>query len=92
MKRIIVACGNGIATSQAVASKVLRVLKDRGVEAEVEAVDIKSLDHYLPGADAYISIVKSDDTYDIPTFNGVPFLTGVGMEQETDKIVSMLSH
>lgn len=90
MKRIIVACGNGIATSQAVASKVTRELKSHGVEAEVEAVDIKSLDHYLPGADAYISIVKSDETYDIPTFSGIPFLTGVGMAQETEKIVHML--
>ena len=44
MKRIIVACANGVATSQAVASKVNRLLKERKVDAVVDAVNIKSLD------------------------------------------------
>ena len=35
MKRIIVACANGVATSQAVASKVNRLLKERKVDAVV---------------------------------------------------------
>lgn len=90
MKRVIVACGSGVATSQAVASKVERILKQRGVEADVEAVDIKSLDHYINDADAYISIVKSDDDYDIPTFNGIAFLTGMGADAETDRLVELL--
>ena len=41
MKRIIVACGSGVATSQTVASKVQRLLNERKVDASVEAVDIK---------------------------------------------------
>ena len=41
MKRIIVACANGVATSQAVASKVNRLLKERKVDAVVDAVNIK---------------------------------------------------
>ena len=88
MKRVIVACGSGVATSQAVASKVQRILKQRGVEADVEAVDIKSLDHYIN--DAYISIVKSDDDYGIPTFNGIAFLTGMGADAEADRLVELL--
>ena len=90
MKRVIVACGSGVATSPAVASKVQRILKQRGVEADVEAVDIKSLDHYINGADAYISIVKSDDDYGIPTFNGIAFLTGMGADAEADRLVELL--
>ena len=77
MKRVIVACGSGVATSQAVASKVQRILKQRGVEADVEAVDIKSLDHYINGADAYISI-------------GIAFLTGMGADAEADRLVELL--
>ncbi len=67
-----------------------RILKQRGVEADVEAVDIKSLDHYINGADAYISIVKSDDDYGIPTFNGIAFLTGMGADAEADRLVELL--
>ena len=40
MKKIIVACGSGVATSQTVASKITKLLKERKVPAEVEAVDI----------------------------------------------------
>ena len=73
MARVICACGSGVATSQLVASKVTRMLKDRGVDADVEAVDIKSLRHYINGADAYVSIVKGE-SFDIPTFDGIKFL------------------
>ena len=47
MKKIIVACGSGVATSQTVASKITKLLKERKVPAEVEAVDIKSLKHHI---------------------------------------------
>lgn len=90
MKRVIVACGSGVATSQAVASKLERMLREADVEADVEAVDIKSLNHYIDGADAYVSIVNSDEEYDIPTFSGIPFLTGVGLDREFDRLVALL--
>lgn len=90
MARVIVACGSGVATSQTVASKVSRLLKERGVDAEVEAVDIKSLKHYINGADAYVSIVKSDEEYPIPVFNGVAFLTGMGQDAELDKLIACI--
>ena len=43
MKQIVVACGSGVATSQTVASKVNRLLKENNIPAEVLAVDIKSV-------------------------------------------------
>ena len=91
MKKVIVACGSGVATSQTVASKVQRILKERQVEAQVEAVDLKSLDTYVKSADAYISITKAEKEYDIPTFNGIAFLTGMGIEEETEKLIRTLS-
>ncbi len=89
MARVICACGSGVATSQLVASKVKRMLTERGVQADVEAVDIKSLKHYLADADAYVSIVKGED-YDIATFNGIAFLTGAGADAEADKLADYL--
>lgn len=88
--KVIVACGSGVATSQTVASKVGRLLKQRGVEADVEAVDIKSLKHYLKTADAYVSVVKTDDRFDIPVFNGVAFLTGMGQDEELEKLIAAI--
>lgn len=90
MKKLIVACGSGVATSQTVASKVERLLKEAGVPCDIEAVDMKSLDQYVKHADAYISIVKAKKDYGIPVFNGVSFLTGMGQKQELEKIITFL--
>ena len=57
-KKVIVACGSGVATSQTVASKVNRMLKEKKVDAVVEAVDLKSVDRHLKDACAYITIIK----------------------------------
>ena len=88
--RIIVACGSGVATSQTVASKVQRLLKAEGADAECEAVDIKSLKHYIKNADIYISIVKEDTDWGIPVFNGVCFLTGMGQDAELKKLLAAI--
>ena len=39
MKRIFVACGSGVATSQTVASKIQSMCEDEGLDVSVEAVD-----------------------------------------------------
>ncbi len=92
MKRVIVACGSGVATSQTVASKVKDLLEDRGVYAEVEAVDIKSLDTYIKNCDIYISITPNASTdFDIPVISGIPFLTGMGMDEALDEVLKALA-
>ncbi|MDY3005824.1 PTS sugar transporter subunit IIB [Anaerococcus sp. AGMB00486] len=91
MKRIIVACGSGVATSQTVASKLERELEKKGIRVKVDAVDMKSLDYHIKNADAYVSIVKPEKDYGIPVFNGIAFLTGIGMEQELEKIIDYIN-
>ncbi len=51
MKRIIVACGSGVATSQSVATKVAMMCEDDGIRVSVDAVDIKSLDTVIKQCD-----------------------------------------
>ena len=87
MKKIIVACGSGVATSQTVASKVNRLLKENKVDAQVEAVDLKSVDRYMDSSVAYIAINKIDKEYPIPVINGIAFLTGVGQDAELKKLI-----
>ncbi len=88
--KIVVACGAGVATSHAVASRLKKLLSARGVEAEIEAVAAESLPGALEGANAYVAVVKTDAEYDIPTFNGVAFLTGMGQEEELNKLIAAL--
>ena len=87
MKRIFVACGSGVATSQTVASKISSICEDNGLEVIVEAVDIKSLESIIDQYDIYVSIVSSGaNNWNVPTINGIPFLTGIGMDEEFEKL------
>lgn len=90
MAKIIVACGSGVATSQTVASKVERLLEEKGIKTTVEAVDIKSLSTFIKDADVYIAITKPKETFDIPVINGIAFLTGMGQDEELDKIIKAI--
>ena len=89
--KVIVACGSGVATSQTVASKVNRMLKEAKIPAEVEAVDLKSVDRHLTGAAAYITIVREAKERDIPMINGIAFLTGMGQDVEFAKLVDAIA-
>ncbi|OIJ11188.1 PTS galactitol transporter subunit IIB [Anaerobacillus alkalilacustris] len=90
MKKVIVACGSGVATSQTVASKVKKLLDSKGVKANVEAVDIKSIDTYIKDCAVYIAITKPRKEYPVPVCNGIAFLTGMGMDAELEKVIKAL--
>lgn len=92
MKQVIVACGSGVATSQAVASKVNRMLKQNNIDAEVTAVDLRSVDRYMDSAAAYIAITKTDKEYPIPVINGIAFLTGMGQDKEFQRLVDAVKN
>ena len=88
--RVVVACGAGVATSHAVANKLRKLLGERGVEADIRAVSMSDLREALAGADAYVAVVKPKETFDVPTFNGVAFVTGMGEDEELDRLVATL--
>ncbi|MCL3777188.1 MULTISPECIES: PTS sugar transporter subunit IIB [unclassified Actinomyces] len=88
--KVIVACGSGVATSQTVASKVARLLKEAKVDADVEAVDLKSVDRHLTGAAAYITIVRENKQRTVPVINGIAFLTGMGQDAELAKLIEAI--
>lgn len=90
MKRVIVACGSGVATSQMVASKVGRLLKEKRVNAVVDAVDIKSIDTHIKQCDAYIAITAPTKQFNVPVLNGIAFLTGMNMDKELEKLIEIL--
>jgi PTS system galactitol-specific IIB component len=91
MKKVIVACGSGIATSHMVAKKIKGLLASRGIDADVSAADMSDLDDVLADADAFVPVVNTDQTYDVPTFSGVAFLTGINQDEELDRLVAALS-
>ena len=90
--KVVGACGSGVATSQTVASKVNRMLKADGVDAQVEAVDLKSVERHLKGAAAYITIVNDHKDYGLPQINGIAFLTGMNQKAEYQKLIDAIKN
>lgn len=88
--RIVVACGSGVATSEMVALKIGRLLRDAGVDAEVHAVEMSELDDALEDADVFVPVVRTDEEYDVPVVNGVAFLTGMNQDEEFAKLLDLI--
>jgi PTS system galactitol-specific IIB component len=90
--RIIVACGAGIATSSAVLEKLKTELEARGIRAEFEnckildAITMNRHKHY----DLLVSTTQVPPYFSIPYVSGVPFLTGVGIDEAVAEIIKML--
>lgn len=94
MKKIIVACGSGVATSQNVATRVQMMLEEKGITNgyKIVPVDIKSIESEIKNADIYVSLVPEAKNmgYKIPVFDGIKFLTGMGADEELEEIIKEL--
>lgn len=92
MKRVIVACGSGIAVSQIVAMKVRKILKEEGIKAEVLAIRVQDLMNYISNSDVYVKIVDTKKIYEIATVDGIAFLAGKKEkeEEERKKLIQLL--
>ncbi|WP_291288971.1 PTS sugar transporter subunit IIB [Enorma sp.] len=80
MKKIVLACGSGIATSTAVASKVTALLNEHGYEGQFRIVQCSIAEALDACADADVLVATTVAPKGIacPYVSGVPFLTGVG--------------
>ena len=98
-RRLIVACGSGVATSQTIASKVKSMLEKDGLSYPIEAVDYKSIKTELKSASIYLYIAKPDtevleqaEDLGVNVFAGIPFLTGMGVDDIYEQIKELVKN
>ncbi|MCM3570410.1 PTS sugar transporter subunit IIB [Neobacillus mesonae] len=89
-KRILVACGAGIATSTVVCNRVEKLVKDNNVDAEVIQCKIAEVKAKQKGADLIISTTILPTTYEIPAIIATSYITGIAMESLDKKILDAL--
>ena len=90
MKKVIVACGTGIATSTVVCVKIKEALAKANVQAEIVQCKVAEIESKMAGADLIVTTTSySNDK--IPVIRALSFLTGIGMEQDIQKIVDIVS-
>ncbi|CAI3469538.1 PTS sugar transporter subunit IIB [Enterococcus cecorum] len=91
MKRILVACGNGIATSTVVATKVRQFLEEQGIQAETTQTKLMEVPGKVQGYDLLVTAGQFEgQTGDVPVVKGMPILTGIGADQTLQEILSYL--
>lgn len=93
-KRLVVACGSGVATSTTIAERIKRRFESDGINCNVEAVDYKSIMSELPSTNIYVYIAQPDaevldeaKRLNVAVYAGIPFLTGMGEDAIYDQIV-----
>lgn len=92
MKKLLVMCGTGIATSTLVTGRVKKWLEENGYDKEIKlyqgkiADEISRLDEY----DIVISTTIVGEEHRDKVINGVPLITGRDTEQVFEKIETEL--
>ncbi|GEM04209.1 PTS galactitol transporter subunit IIB [Halolactibacillus miurensis] len=93
MKKLLIMCGTGVATSTVVTGKIKDWLKDHGLDKEVTLYQSKVADEMnkIDDYDAIVTTTVVPDKIKSKVINGVPLLTGIGADQVYDEIKRQLS-
>jgi PTS system galactitol-specific IIB component len=89
-KKVLVACGTGIATSTVVVQKVETLIKENGLNAEVEQIKISEAKGKQGEADVIVTTTMLPTKYSIPTITATGYVTGIGTEELDQKIIDAL--
>lgn len=90
MKRILIVCGTGVATSTVIASKVRDHLQAKGIEANISQGKVMDLLGGHVDADLIVATTEVPESVTIPTVAALPLLTGVGQQAVYDEIDRLL--
>ncbi len=93
---IVVACGAGINTSTIAEDSIKeRVRKEGLTDVEVKRILMADIDGYVSRPDLVmiVSMMKIFRTFNVPVFQGMPFLIGTKDEKEAllQKILAVLN-
>ncbi|CAL8969114.1 hypothetical protein PROP_00460 [Propionicimonas sp. T2.31MG-18] len=91
MKRVLIICGTGIATSTVVAIKVREHLAAAGIEAIVDQGKVMDLLRGDVDADLIVATTDVPSTVTVPVVAALPLLIGMGEERVFEEIDQHLS-
>ncbi|WP_032093289.1 PTS galactitol transporter subunit IIB [Necropsobacter rosorum] len=90
-KKIIVACGGAVATSTLAAEEIKELCAENNIQLELVQCRVNEIGSYIDDADLICTTAKITQTFgDIPVVHGMPFVSGVGIEQLKAKILDIL--
>lgn len=94
MKKILVACGSGIATSTVARTSIENKLKERGInmsELSFDQTSIPQIPSMAANYDLIVTTAKYKEDVGVPVVNGLAFLTNIGEDKAITKIIEALN-
>lgn len=91
MKKVLVICGTGVATSTMVASSIKEHCSAQGIDVEVSQGKVMDLLGGAPDVDVIVATTEVPDSVGVPVVAGLPFLTGIGQEEALAEVVKHLA-
>ena len=89
-KRILVACGTAIATSTVVARKIEERLSERGIKVFIDQCKASEVPSKIEGFDLVVTTTPVSGTGDVPVIQTLSFITGIGIDEDIEKIIKSL--
>ncbi len=86
MKRVLIICGTGIATSTVVAIKVREHLSEAGIAAVVDQGKVMDLLNGDVAADLIVATTEVPPTVGVPVVAALPLLIGIGEDRVFEEI------
>ncbi|CAI9388224.1 PTS sugar transporter subunit IIB [Niallia sp. JL1B1071] len=92
MKKILIACGAGIATSTVALNKLQDALKERGLlnQVTLHQTTVAELASKANEYDLIVTTTNFTKELNIPVVKGLSFITNVGKEKTIEEVITKL--
>jgi len=90
MKKVLVACGNGVATSTVVGRKIQEACEEAGIAVNISQCKLMEVESKADNFDLVVSTGKFEGNIKVPIVNGISILTGIGSDDTIQKIINYL--
>ena len=93
MKKIMIMCGTGVATSTVAVNRIRTWLEEKGMEGQVKILQARILDQIdkLDAYDVVISTAVLPDVGNEKIISGLPLLTGQGLDEFYEQVERSLN-
>ncbi|WP_430790504.1 PTS sugar transporter subunit IIB [Virgibacillus flavescens] len=89
-KKVLVACGAGVATSTVVNGAIEDMAKEHNLKLDLVQIKITEVGSHVDTADLLVTTAMTKKEYPFPVINARSFLTGIGVEDTKKQILEEL--
>jgi len=90
-RKIIVACGGAVATSTMAAEEIKELCDEHNIAVELIQCRVNEIETYMDGVHLICTTARVERQFgDIPVVHGMPFISGMGIDDLRQKILNIL--